>query len=248
MKGTLAAGVARLVKIVMVVALLPLIVGLLLGILDQLNVVSLSGGTFHQWVLWGFTTYVGIHVLLYRPVPVFRASHGLFSSLAVWFFGGQVGSMQPTGGEPGKGGGDKERGKSAKGGKGAKGEPLAQGSTLVSFSPYAVPLYTVLISAGGWLLSRWVDRQWLDGPVAFLLGLTIAFHWLMTADDLQQQRQRWHVETYLLAIELVFVLTLLIGGACLPWAVPEVSFLRALGEGLGRAQAIYAAIIQRLFF
>ena len=233
--SSLIAGLARLIKIVMVVVLIPLVAGLLLGLLDQLDIVSLSGGTFHQWVTWGFVTYVGIHVLLYRPVPVFRASHGLFSALAVWFFGGQVGSMEPGSAEKGKGA------------KGAKGGSVAQGSTLVAFSPYVVPLYTILVSAAGWLLSRWVERSWLDGPVAFLLGLTIAFHWLMTADDLQQQRDRWHVETYLLAIELVFVLTLLIGGACLPWAVPDVSFVRALGDGLARAQAIYAAIIQRLF-
>ena len=240
--SNLIAGLARLVKVVMVVVLIPLIVGLLLGILDQLDSVSLSGGTFRQWVTWGFVTYVGIHVLLYRPVPVFRVSHRLFSTLAVWLFGGQVGSMEPVGTEKGKGGGgEKERG------KGAKGKPLAQGSTLVAFSPYAVPLYTILVSGAGWALGRWVNRPWLDGPVSFLLGLTVAFHWLMTADDLQRQRDRWHVETYLLAIELVFVLTLLIGGACLPGAVPDVSFLRALADGLSRAQAIYATIMQRLF-
>ena len=239
--SSLIAGLARLVKITMVVVFLPLVVGLLLGLLDQLDIVGLSGGTFRQWVTWGFVTYVGIHVLLYRPVLVFRASHGLFSALAVWLFGGQVGSMEPEGGEKGKGGGEKGRA------KGAKGGSLAQGSTLVAFSPYVVPLYTILVSAAGWLLTRWVERQWLDGPVGFLLGLTMAFHWLMTADDLQQQRDRWHIETYLLAIELVFVLTLLIGGACLPWAVPDVSFVRALADGLARAQAIYAAIIQRLF-
>ena len=233
--SSLIAGLARLVKITMVVVFLPLVVGLLLGLLDQLDIVGLSGGTFRQWVTWGFVTYVGIHVLLYRPVSVFRASHGLFSALAGWLFGGQVGSMEPGSGEKGKGA------------KGAKGGSLAQGSTLVAFSPYVVPLYTILVSAAGWLLTRWVGRPWLDGPVGFLLGLTMAFHWLMTADELQQQRDRWHLETYLLAIELVFVLTLLIGGACLPWAVPEVSFLRALADGLARAQAIYAMIIQRLF-
>ena len=76
----------------------------------------------------------------------------------------------------------------------------------------------------------------------------MAFHWLMTADDLQQQRDRWHMETYLLAIGLVFVVTLLIGGACLPWAVPEFSFLRALADGLAYAQTLYWTLVQRLFF
>ena len=87
----------------------------------------------------------------------------------------------------------------------------------------------------------------LDGPASILIGVTIAFHWLMTADALQQQRSRWHLETYLLAIGLVFALTLLIGGACLPWAIPEFSFVRALSDGCSRAQTIYTTIIQRVF-
>ena len=77
------AGLARLVKVVMVLLLIPLVVGLLLGVLDQLYIVSLSGGTFRQWVTWGFVTYVGIHVLLYRPVSVFRAS-ATPEPLSVW--------------------------------------------------------------------------------------------------------------------------------------------------------------------
>jgi hypothetical protein len=226
--------VARVVKVAMVVVLVPLVLGLLLGILDQLDLTSVAGGTFREWVAWGFATYVGIHVLLYRPAALFQASRRVFSVLAVWLFGGQVTTVEAGGG--------------GKGSKGGKGEAAAQGSTLVAFSPYVIPLPSILVAATGWVLQHWMARVFLDGPVSFLLGLTIAFHWLMTADELQQQRSRWHVETYLLAIGLVFVLTLLIGGACLPWAIPEFSFLRALADGLAYAQQTYTTIIQRLFF
>ena len=69
----------------------------------------------------------------------------------------------------------------------------------------------------------------------------------MTADELQAQRKRWHLETYLLALSLVFVLTLLVAAACLPWAVPELSFIRVLAEGLSRTQDIYTTIVYQLF-
>lgn len=230
---------SRLVKIAMVAVVLPLAIGLLLGILEQLELISASGTSARQLVEWGFLTYVGLHVLLYRPVPLFRVSHRLFSSLAVWLFGGQVSTVQ------GQGAGGKGQGKAS---KGQATDPAAQGSTLVAFSPYVIPSYMVLACALGWMLSRWVDRLWLDRPIVMLIGMTMAFHWLMTADDLQQQRARWHVETYLLAIGLVFILTLLIGGACLPWALPEFSFVRALGEGLLRTQGMYHAMTQHLFF
>ena len=226
-------GLARLVKVLMVAVLIPLIIGLLQGILQQLDMITASGATFREWVTWGVVTYVGVHVLLYRPMSMFRVSHRLFSTIAVWLFGGQVTTVEPEG--SGKG-------------KAAKGAPEAQGSTLVAFSPYVVPLYMILVSAGGLILRQWFDRSLVDGPLTFLVGFMMAFHWLMTADDLQQQRDRWHMETYLLAIGLVFVVTLLIGGACLPWAVPEFSFLRALADGLAYAQTIYWTLAHRLFF
>ena len=226
---------SRLIKAVVVVVLIPLAIGLLAGILEQLDVTTFSGSTFRQWVQWGFATYVGIHLLLYRPTALFRMSHHLFSVLATWLFGGQVASVEESGGSG--------KGKSGKG----KGEPAAQGSTLVAFSPFVIPGSVILVCALGWLAAHWVDRTVLDGPVAFLIGVTAAFHWIMTADELQEQRARWHVETYLLAIGLVFVLTLLAGGACLPWAFPEFSFVRALSDGLRQTQEIYSTLIHHLF-
>ena len=237
LSSSLAAWLGRLLKVVMAAVVLPFGVALLGGILAQLGLISASGGTVRQWIEWGAMTYLGVHVLLYRPVPLFHTSHRLFSTLAVWLFGGHVASVEQAGG--GKGKGTKET-------KG-KGGPAAQGSTLVAFSPYVIPLSAMLVSAAGWGLGRWLDHAMLDGPAAFLIGMAMAFHWLMTADDLQQQRTRWHLETYLLAIGLVFVVTLLIGSACLPWTVPEFSFLQALGEAFRRTQAIYATLIQQLF-
>lgn len=230
---------SRLVKIIMVAAVCPFAVGLLLGILEQLELLSVAGTSARELIEWGVLTYVGLHVLLYRPVPLFRASHRLFSSLAVWLFGGQVSTVQA------QGAGGKGQGKAS---KGQAADSAAQGSPLVAFSPYVIPSYMVLACTLGWVLNRWGDHLWLDRPIVILIGMAMAFHWLMTADDLQQQRARWHVETYLLAIGLVFILTLLIGGACLPWVLPEFSFVRALGDGVSRTQAIYATIIQQLFF
>ena len=226
----------RLVQAAMVLVIVPFALALLLSLLDQLNVVSAAGGaTIRDWVLRGAWAYIGVHLLLARPAVLFRISHRIFSTLAVWLFGGQVASVEQAGGK-------------SRASKGSKGEGGAQGSTLVAFSPYAVPLYTVLVCAAGWALGRVLDRAVLDAPVSFLVGATLTFHWLMTADQLQQQRRQWHVETYLLAIGLVFVLTLLVAGACLPWALPEASFVRALAEAFPRAQAIYTAIIQELLF
>lgn len=239
----LAGWAGRGIKIVMVALVIPLTIGLLLGFLDQLDVPSMSGNTFRQLVVWGFAAYVGVHVLLYRPVAWFQVSHRMFSTLAVWLFGGQVASTE--------GAAASSQGKLGKGGKregGAERRRAAEGSTLVAFSPYVVPLYTMLACAAGWGAAHWVDRRFVDGPVGVLIGSTMAFQWLMTADDLQPQRDHWHLETYLLAIGLVFVLTLVLGSLCVPWAIPEFSVGRALSDGLTHTHAIVTAVFQQLFF
>jgi hypothetical protein len=238
--SSLTAGLSRLIKAVMVVLIVPLTAGLLQSFLHALNVPTAGGRTYRQLVLWGFATYVGMHVLLYRPAGLFRVSHRLFSTLAVWLFGGQVATVETgTGGKGKRGKGDESGGSQTR--------SLGEGSTLVAFSPYVIPLYMILASLAAWLLRKRVDPVWIDAPAAFVIGFLVAFHWLMTAEDLQQQRDRWHVETYLLAIGLVFVMTLLIGGACLPWAVPGFSFVSALSDGLARAQSIYSLLVNRLF-
>jgi len=225
----------RFIKAVMVLVVLPLAIGLLTSIQGQLALIAAAGATFREWLEWGFLTYVGIHVLLFRPGALFRVSRQLLSAMAVWLFGGQVTSVE----EP------KTGAKSSGAGKGGA-EAAAQGSTLVAFSPYVVPVYTVLVCLISWAVRQWGPQR-ADGPTAFLIGLTVAFHWLMTADELQQSRKRWHLEMYLLALGLVFLMTLLIVAACLPLAVPEVSFVSTLAEGLATARGLYGSILQRLF-
>lgn len=231
-----AAVAARLLKVAVAALVIPAAIGLLLGVMKELDVASIAGTPVLVWVQGGFATYVGLHLLLYRPEPVFRFSHRLFSTMAGWLFGGQVASTEGA-----SAGG---KGKAPKGGTGA-----AEGSTLVAFSPYVVPLYVVLVGVGAWLLRRMgLERHVIDGPAAALIGVTAAFHWIMTADDLQQQRDRWHLETYLLALGLVFLLTLLIGAAALPLAVPEFSALDALAAGFDTTGALYRSIVNALFF
>ncbi|HBH97237.1 MAG TPA: hypothetical protein DDX89_05575 [Candidatus Omnitrophica bacterium] len=239
-KSKVSEWVSRLIKGLMVVILLPVVIGLLQGMREQLGLISTSAGSARQWIEWGLAAYVGIHVVLYRPVALFRASHALFSAMAVWLFGGQVASTeQPQKASP--------TGRTTKREPSEKGQRRPQGSVLVAFSPYVVPVYTVLLCLVGWGLRQWVERATLEVPLYVAIGMSLAFHWLMTADELQEQRRAWHMETYLLAVSLVFGVTLVVTAACLPLVAPELSFVQMLGTGLTQAQAIYTTFIQRLF-
>ncbi len=79
----------RVIKAIVVAALIPVAVGLLVGVLGQFASASVSGVNVARWLAWGFCTYLGVHILLYRPAGLFRISRTMFSTLAVWLFGGQ---------------------------------------------------------------------------------------------------------------------------------------------------------------
>lgn len=214
---------ARIVKCLMVVLMVPLLIGVVSGTAYRLEGISYNGATAYSWVIWGFLTYVGIHLILFRPYWLFLISHRIFSTLAVWLFGGQVASV------------DEESGR----GKG-RIEAEGDGSPLVAFSPYIVPFYTLLICLSVVFIRQWVDTASWAPAILFSVGLSLAFHWLMTADELQEERSRWHLETYLLAISMVFLITLSISGWGLQLAVPEFSFTEALQDGFVRTRKMYA--------
>lgn len=232
--STLSRRLGRLVKALIGLALIPPVIGLALGITRQLEPLLAGTRSFAEWTAIGAVSYVGVHLLFYQPKTWFGMQHRLLSRISTWLFGGQVTTV-----------GSKGEKKSAKG-KTPSSEG-AQGSTLLVLSPYLVPLSTVLVCVAAWLLNRWWSVWWLDAGTALLLGASVTMHWVMTADELQQNRERFPLDVYLPALGLIGLISLLIVGGCLPLAAPGFSFVRALAEGFANAQGIYTTLIERLF-
>ena len=232
---------ARLVKSVMVVLLVPAVIGLVQATLHYLDTIPLQHRTASYWIQWGFVAYTAVHLLLYRPRPVFLASHRMFSVLATWLFGGHVTSV-----EDGSAATRTSRRRRTRG-NGDEVSSGAAGSPLLVFSPYVIPFYTLLVCGLASLLRPWVPAMYLEIPAVFLVGVTLAFQWIMTADDLQEQREQWYMETYLLAIVFVFLFTLILACVTLPWVLPSFSFSAAMADGVARAHAVYDGIWRQLF-
>lgn len=243
--GSLLTILGRLLKVVMAALVLPLATWLVVSALEQLEAMILSGRTAREWIVWGALGYVGAHLLLGRPTGLFRINERLFATLAAWLFGGSVTPTSDVEAGPSGGG----RGKAAKKARGGRGDAAEEGrsSTLVAFSPYVIPSYAVLVCVSAWALAPWLDRQLIQTVATVLVGVTMAFHGLMSAEALQAQRSRMSLETYLLAIGLVFVITVLIAAACLPLALPGFSWTQAISDGITRAGAFYATLWRRLF-
>ena len=230
----------RLLKAVIACATIPLIIGLAGALIQQADIITAGPRSVGQWFRIGCWIYLGIHLLFYQPKVLFQFQHGLLSRLATWLFGDQVSTVEP---DTGKGKG-KAKSRAAKSDGGSK---LQGGSTLVAVSPYLIPLYSVLICGLAWLLRRWTQRWWIDAGAALLLGASVMLHWVMTADDLREDRERFPLTTYVLTLGLIGVLTLVLISLVLPLAAPGVSPAQLLTDAWSRARAIYASLVQTLF-
>jgi len=233
----LLQGIGRFVKGLVAVLLVPPVIGATIGLVRQLEGIAAGTRTCSQWFVWGIASYLGLHLLFYRPKALFRFNHALLARLAVWLFGGQV-STVGSGGVKG----------SRSSGKGKDKTALVQGSTLVVLSPYLVPLYLVLVSVTIWLLARWIPGWSLNGFASVLIGASLAFHIAMTAEDLQQDRERFPVETHLMTLAISGLCSLLVCSVCLPLAIPEFSVPRLFADAIANARAIYTNVINTLFF
>lgn len=236
--STLLHWLGRLVKALIGLLLIPPVIGLVLGIRQQLDAWLVGQRSFTEWIMVGSVSYLGVHLLVYKPRALFRIQHGLLSRLSVWLFGGQVAMVAPKGEKP-------KSEKKAEKDKNQSGS--SQGSTLLVLSPYLVPLYTLLVCLASWLLKRWLSPALVDPSAGFLIGASLTLHWVMAADDLQQNRGRFPPDAYLLALALIGLVSLLVVSLCLPMAVPGFSLPSVFAEALLHARAIYAAVFGALF-
>lgn len=229
----------RLVKALIGLLLIPPAIGVALGIRQQLDTWLVGSKSFTEWIVLGAASYLGVHLFIYKPKLLFRVQHRLLSRLSVWLFGGQVATTAPKG----------EKSKSEKKGKDkSKGEGEgSQGSTLLVLSPYLVPLYTLLVCLASWLLKRWLSPALVDSSAGFLIGASLTLHWVMAADDLQQDRSRFPLDAYLLALTIIALVSVLVVSVCLPMAVPDFSLPSVFADALARARTIYANVLHILF-
>ena len=238
--------IGRLVKGAVGILLIPPVLGMALGLYRPLKAIGAGEWSCAQWFFWGAASYVGFHLLLYKPRTLFGLNHALLARLAVWLFGGQVSTVGGEGAEAAPAA-PKPKGKGKGKGKDKDTKSGAGASTLVVLSPYLVPLYVVLVCVLTWAATQWVSASFLNAFVSLLIGVALCFHLVMTADELQQDRDRFPIEMYLIALTISSLFSLMITGLCLPMALPELSWSSLFGEAASSTGLIYAAIFRTLF-
>ena len=232
--------VGRLIKGLIGLLLIVPLITMGIAVLDQLSAIPVGSRSLAGWAVIGSWSYLGVHLLFYKPTTLFRTHHRMLSKLAIGLFGGQVSTATPAGG----GEKPKARGKA----RAERGGESSQGSTLLVLSPYLIPLYTLLVCVGSWISRRWWESTSVELVTGLLLGASLTMHWVMTADDLQQDRDRFPLDAYLPALAIIGLISLFVVCLCLPLAVPGFSPPSVLTDTFVHSKAVYLAAVRTLFF
>ena len=235
--SSLSHRLGRFVKALVGLLLIPPVMGMGLGLHEGLAARSVWGRSAAWWFDWGVVGYSICHVLLYKPKALFAISHRLLARLARWLFGGQVSTVGQEGPKAAK-----------TSGKSKGNAPAPEGSTLVALSPYVVPLYVVLISLAAWGVAQWRPSEFLSGMALISIGVALALHIEMAADDLQQDGGKFPIETYLMALAIIGLAGLFLTSVCVPLILPDFSALDVMAQATVHARTIYTNVIQTLFF
>ena len=171
--------------------------------------------------LVGFAAYPILHFVIVRPTRVYVFGHELSHALAAVLSGARVKRFVV--------------GKDS-------GHVLVEGTnTFIALAPYFLPIYSVLVLAAWRLAAVWVPEPRLRLPGLALMGLTVAFHLVLTLDILTVETQKdlkqaggvfFSLTVIALANALVLVLLF---KALFPHAVS----LRGFGLGVAQGTASF---------
>ncbi|HEY4415553.1 MAG TPA: hypothetical protein VGO57_07665 [Verrucomicrobiae bacterium] len=196
------------IKFIIAILLLPVCVG---AARTLWLVLHACGSVDTTWVplLAGAACWVGIFLLLPKPMWVYVFGHELTHALWTWLFGGEVKKMKVT----------------SKGGH----VVISKTNFLIALAPYFFPLYAVivvLVFALGDFIWNWHGQLvWFH----LLVGAAYAFHLTLTFHVLKTRQTDITSQGYLFSIVVIFlgnISVLLLG---IPLLTERVGILKVFG-------------------
>ncbi|MCK4851531.1 MAG: hypothetical protein KAS86_00300 [Candidatus Omnitrophica bacterium] len=190
-----------------------------------LQISSLSGFSNALLILErGVFSYLLFHVLVMRPVYLYVFGHEIVHVLATWMCGGRVESFNA----------------------GRSGGNVATSKTnfFIELSPYFVPFYTLLLGPVFMLIRAMIKfAPDLSSVFLFLVGFTLAFHFVMTTEVLKMKQPDIVRSGIVLSFVVIFVFNLIITLAVFCPFFSTLSFLTFI-----KSIAAYSAQVYVLIF
>ncbi len=218
--------VIRVIKVLIGIALLPLILAVSFAFAGQLNQIQQLSGS-PGYFLKGVVIYLIMHLTLYKPNYFYVFGHELAHSLAALICGGQVRSFRF----------------SARGG----GVLTTKSNFFIALFPYFFPAYTILCWLVYFVSSLFRDVSKFVPHFLFLIGFTLALHLVMTIDSLKVKQSDILRTGYLFSISLIYILNILLVSLILSLVFKDFSFAGFARLSWERTGNIYYAVYQYLF-
>ncbi|MBD3379547.1 MAG: hypothetical protein GF408_03685 [Candidatus Omnitrophica bacterium] len=181
---------AKFFRTIFGILLIPAALGVGQAFYSEIREISLFSGTLHI-LERGVLAYLLLHVFLVKPIYLYVLGHESVHVLAAWLCGGHVVSFNVT-----PSGGNVETSKT---------------NFFIELAPYFVPIYT-LLSGVAYVVLRSLGRE---GPAVsavflFLIGFTLAFHFVMTTEVLKLKQPDIMKSGIIFSSIIIFTLNLLV--------------------------------------
>lgn len=143
-----------------------------------------------QHFIFGVVTYVFIHFFLYKPISIYVLSHELVHVISAYLCGSKIKKVRIS----------TNRGS----------VNVDKVNTFIALSPYFVPLYSILVVLL-WFVIRYLFKVGISvGLLSFFLGLTLAFHIILTVHAIYLGQQDLKISGWLFSAVLIFTLNCII--------------------------------------
>jgi len=180
----------KIFKTLIGLLLVPIAVGAAKAFYSSVSGISVFSGVLNL-LERGVLVYLIFHVFFFRPVYLYVLGHECVHVLATWLCGGRVVSFNvtPSGGNV----------------------VTSKTNFFIELSPYFVPFYTILLGVI-YLVLRTIDQSipHMSLVFIFLIGVTLTFHFVMTAEALKLQQPDIMKSGLLFSLVIIFVFNLVV--------------------------------------
>ena len=171
----------------------------------------------------GVLLYLLFHVIVIRPVYIYVLGHEFVHVLATWICGGKVVSFNvaPSGGNV----------------------STSKTNFFIELSPYFVPIYTILLGPV-FLLLRATGKTFphISAVFIFLIGITLAFHFVMTSEVLRMEQMDIARSGFVFSLVIIFVGNLIVVMAVFCPIFDNLSFVSFIKDSALNSAELYRLI------
>ncbi len=118
---------------------------------------------------------------------------------------------------------------------------------LVRVAPYLLPIYTLILFLGYWVLSFFIHSGHLLSTFLFLFGFSLGLHLIFGAKSLRTKQEDFLKANYLFGFSFVYLLNLFLAALILNLVFAKFSLVNFLNNSFQTARGVFEAVFRQLF-